>query len=311
MLTTYSQKVKNYLCEKSWESFKTDKNFQQAAFFLYGILLFSGEFSFDRIKLKCDNSNILEVCAYILIKFFDADISIAERKKADNLSYTIDVNPEDVKKITQAFGYTGNDVSVYHIRKVPDQHSKQYFMRGVFVACGNICDPRKSYHLELSTGHKNLSQELADLLFEYRIVTKSITRRSHYVIYCKGSEIIEDFLMLLGAQNFAYDVIDTRIEKEIKNNVNRINNFETANLNKTIDAATISISAISYLREMGVFESLPQQLKETARLREENPELTLEELGRLFEKKISKSGVSHRIGKIISIAREYSDYTLF
>ena len=312
MLTTYSQKVKNFLCEKSWEKFKEEQNRQEAIFFLYGILLFSGEFGFDKIRLKCENSNILEVCAYVLINFFDADIKITERKKSDGLSYTIFVDKaEDIKKITDAFGYTSQDMSVYRIKKKPEGNCRQYFLRGVFVACGNIHSPQKSYHMELSTSHMTLSGELASLLEEVGVNIKTTTRRSYYVLYCKGSENIEDFLMMLGAQNFAYDVIETRIEKNIINNINRVSNFEAANLNKTIDAATVSLSAIAYLREQGVFESLPEQLKETAILREENPELTLAELCRLFKRPISKSGLSHRINKIITIAREYSDYTLF
>lgn len=310
MLMTYSQRVKNFLCEKSWESFKENGG-DRARYFLYGILLFSGEFGFDGIRLKCENSNILEVCAYVLINCFDANISITERKKGEKTSYTILVNKEDVKKVTDALGYAAEDISVYRIKNKPDGDCRQYFLRGVFVACGNIRDPQKSYHLELSTSHKMLSEELCALFGEAGMDIRVTMRRSYYVLYCKDSESIEDFLMLLGAESFAYDVINTRIEKNIINNVNRVNNFESANLNKTIDASTISLSAIAYLREQGVFESLPEQLKETARLREENPELTLAELGLLFERKISKSGVSHRLNKIITAAREYSDYTLF
>ncbi len=312
MLTTYSQQVKNFLCEKSWEKFKEDNSRDRARFFLYGILLFSGEFGFDKIRLKCENSNILELCAYALINLYDADIKISERKKGESLSYTISVeNSDDIKKITDDFGYEPHDVSVYRIKCRPEGENRQYFFRGVFVACGNIHSPQKSYHMELATSHKTLGEELNSLLEQSGIEVKMTTRRSYYVYYCKDSEKIEDFLMLLGAESFAYDVINTRIEKNIKNNLNRVSNFETANMYKTIDAATVSLSAISYLREQGIFESLPEQLKETARLREENPELTLAELGRLFEKKISKSGVSHRLNKIITIAREYSDYTLF
>ncbi|MBE6688378.1 MAG: DNA-binding protein WhiA [Ruminococcaceae bacterium] len=312
MLMTYSQQVKNFLCEKSWEEFKAESNYEKAKFFLYGILLFSGEFGFERIILKCENSNILEVCAYVLINCFDADIKITERKKGDGLCYTISVDKaEDIKKITDNFGYTSEDVSVYRIKKRPDADCRQYFLRGVFVACGNIHSPQKSYHLEFSTSRMTLSGELFSLLEEAGIDIKKTTRRSYYVLYCKGSESIEDFLMLLGAENFAYDVIETRIEKGIINNINRVSNFESANLNKTIDAAAISLSAIAYLREQGVFESLPESLKETAKLREENPELTLSELCKLFKKPISKSGLCHRINKIITTAREYSDYTLF
>lgn len=312
MLTTYSQQVKNFLCEKSWEKFKEDGSRDKARFFLYGILLFSGEFSFDKIRLKCENSNILEVCAYVLINFYDAEINISERKKGETASYTISVDRrESIKKITDDFGYASGDVSVYRIKCRPEGENLQYFLRGVFVACGNIRSPQKSYHMEISTSHKMLSEDLAELLEEVGIEAKTTLRRSYYVFYCKDSEKIEDFLMALGAENFAYDVINTRIEKNIKNNLNRVSNFETANMYKTIDAATVSLSAIAYLREQGIFESLPEQLKETAVLREENPELTLAELGRLFEKKISKSGVSHRLNKIITVAREYSDYTLF
>ncbi|MBQ9940499.1 MAG: DNA-binding protein WhiA [Clostridia bacterium] len=313
MLNSYSKEVKNFLCEKSWEDFKNEKNFDKAKYFLYGILLFSGEFTFDRIKLKCDNSNILEICAYILIKFFDAKIQITERKVSENNSYAISIdNQLDVKRITDALGYDESDISVYRIKGEISDENLRFFLRGVFVASGNLHSPQKSYHFEFSTSHKHLAQQLKDMLTNSGLSVKMTVRRSYYVIYCKDSESIEDILMMLGAENFAYDIINTRIEKEIINNINRVNNFESANINKTIDAATIVLSAISYLREQGVFESLlSEQLKETARIREENPEMSLMELCNMFDGKISKSGLNHRLNKIISIAREYSDNTLF
>lgn len=313
MLMTYSQEIKNFLCEKSWEEFKNEQTFGNALYFLYGILLFSGEFGFDRIKLKCDNSNILEVCAYVLINFFDADIQIAERKAAGGISYTVAVDKSnDVKRITDALGYSSEDISVYRLKAPGNDENLRYFLRGVFVAGGNVRLPEKGYHLELSTSHKILAEDMKTLFENSGILMKITTRRSYYVLYCKDSEKIEDFLMLLGAENYAYDIINTRIAKEIRNNINRVSNFDNANINKTIDAATIVLAAISYLREQGVYESLlSDTLKETARLREENPEMSLTELAGMFEKKISKSGLNHRLNKIIEIAREYSDNTLF
>lgn len=313
MLMTYSQEIKNFLCEKSWEDFKNEQSFGKALYFLYGILLFSGEFEFDRIKLKCDNSNILEVCAYVLINFFDADIQISERKNSAGISYTVLVEGKnDVKRITDALGYSEDDISVYRLKSLPEDEKLRYFLRGVFVAAGNVRMPEKGYHLEFSTSHKILAEEMQSLLEDNGVSVKITTRRSYYVLYCKDSERIEDFLMLLGAESYAYDIINTRIAKEIRNNINRVSNFDSANINKTIDAATIVLAAISYLREQGVYESLlSDTLKETARVREENPEMSLTELTSVFERKISKSGLNHRLNKIVEIAREYSDNTLF
>ena len=138
----------------------------------------------------------------------------------------------------------------------------------------------------------------------YGIEFKIINSNLKYIIYLKESEQISKFLACIGASKAVLKFEDIRIYKEMKNNVNRIVNMETANLNKTIDAAFLQIEDIKLIKKKNKFEDLPNELKEVALLRLENPEASLKEIGEMLEVPISKSGVNHRFKKINNYAEE-------
>ena len=138
----------------------------------------------------------------------------------------------------------------------------------------------------------------------YEIEFKIINSNLKYIIYLKESEQISKFLACIGASKAVLKFEDIRIYKEMKNNVNRIVNMETANLNKTIDAAILQIEDIKLIKKKNKFEDLPNELKEVALLRLENPEASLKEIGEMLEVPISKSGVNHRFKKINNYAEE-------
>ena len=175
------------------------------------------------------------------------------------------------------------------------------FLKAIFLMCGTINDPQKSYRLELVFDNESLRNSVLNLILDMGLNAKASVRRDKFIIYIKSSEDIENFLTTIGAVNATFSVMNSKIYKEFVNNVNRATNCDNANINKAIIASKKHIEAILELMEMKKFDSLPEQLKETALRRIEFKELNYEQLGKKFTPPISKSGIYHRLEKIRSI----------
>lgn len=175
-------------------------------------------------------------------------------------------------------------------------------IREAFIKSGSITDPNKEYHLEVLFKTKKKAEEFRTLLENFEIHGKVIKKGSGYITYIKDSEDIVNFLALIGANNGVLRFEEIRVLKDARNSVNRIVNCETANFNKTLGAAENQIKAIKLLKKKHKFNLLTAELKEIAELRLKNPEASYEEIGKMLEKPISKSGVSHRLNKIITIS---------
>ena len=145
-------------------------------------------------------------------------------------------------------------------------------------------------------------EKVIKMLNNFEIKAKKLERKNGYSIYLKDGEEISKLLALIGANSGVLKFEEIRVIKEIKNNVNRKVNYETANLNKTVNAAVKQINAIKELKKKGKFNSLPDSLKEIAELRLENPDSSLQELGQRLSTPIGKSGVNHRLNKIIDLS---------
>lgn len=181
---------------------------------------------------------------------------------------------------------------------------KRAFLRGAFLEAGSIGDPEKGYHFEIVSSTKELADKLIKLLDNFGIKGKFVKRKNTYPVYFKESESIVDFLGITQATVSLLRLENVRIYKEVKNNVNRTVNYETANIKKTALAAVQQLDSINYLKKIGKLEYLPIKLKELAEIRLENPEATLKELGELLDPPLTKSGVNHRLKKIDEIAEE-------
>jgi DNA-binding protein WhiA len=181
------------------------------------------------------------------------------------------------------------------------------FMKGLFLTCGTINDPKRSYHLELAVSNDVRCFALLDFLSdEVGIQAKRTVRRGVGAIYIKESSTIEDFMTFIGAPQVTLSIMNVKILRDIRNNENRRTNCDAANIFKSTGAAALQLKAIQILNEGGRMDSLPESLKETARLREENPELSLEELAAKHDPPITKSGLSHRMKKLIDLSKEIS-----
>ena len=195
-------------------------------------------------------------------------------------------------------------VALMEGRDKPCPYCKKSFFRGLFLSAGNISDPKGAYHLEFAIVDENLAVEIKDILNEENIFLKYVKRRNKHVLYLKSSEQIEDFLYYIHAEKISFDIMETKIFKDFRNNANRVSNFETANLEKTSKASAEQIDAIKLLMKKGKFDLLPDELKQTARLRLENIELSTQEIGETLSPPVSKSGITHRMRKIINMAKE-------
>lgn len=178
------------------------------------------------------------------------------------------------------------------------------YLRGAFMASGSVNNPETSrYHLEIYSIYEEHNQDICAMLNSFDLNARTLTRRNGYISYLKGAEQIADFLVLIGATNSMLKFEDVRIVRDMRNSVNRLVNCETANMNKTIDAASKQLENIEYIEARVGLQALPEKLQEIAELRLANPEVSLKELGEMIPSgAISKSGINHRIRKINEFA---------
>ena len=179
---------------------------------------------------------------------------------------------------------------------------KRAFLRGAYLCIGSMSNPGKSYHLEFDCMKKERAELLQDLITAFDIPAKIALRKKYYVVYVKEGSAICDILNIMGAHVSLMDFENHRIVKEVRNSINRKVNCETANITKTVNAAAGQVKDIQLIEETCGLDKLPESLQEIARLRLENQEATLQELGEMLTHRVGKSGVNHRLRKLSMIA---------
>jgi len=185
-----------------------------------------------------------------------------------------------------------------------DEQLARLIIREEFIKSGSINDPNKKYHLQILFKTNKKAKKIAQILEKFDIKAKIIKKEKNYMLYIKDGEEISEFLALIGAQKSVIKFEEIRVIKEKRNDINRLVNCETANLNKTINASVKQIEDIKKIKKHKKFESMPENLKEIANIRIENPDVPLVELGKMLSKPIGKSGVNHRLKKISEIAED-------
>lgn len=276
----------------------------------YGMLLFSSRFSTREIIFKTENHYAATRLESLLCDLFSPIIEFQkdlnpEKSKQKLCKLTLPLK-EECKSIFENFGHTAKDIRLRINRaNLSDESLFVPFLRGVFLSCGSVTDPQKGYHLELSVRHKTLADNLILLINEidvFSVSPKLISRKGGYVVYLKGNDSICDFLGYIGAGNSVMKMIEASAYKEVINRINRQHNSELANIRKISDASARQIRAIKKIINKSGVKSLPPELKELALLRLENPEMSLKELGDSLSNPISRSGVNHRIERLLKIA---------
>ncbi|MBR3281440.1 MAG: DNA-binding protein WhiA [Clostridia bacterium] len=167
-----------------------------------------------------------------------------------------------------------NDKSII----LKDDECQKCFLRGVFLGSGSVINPDSRYHLEVVASNQENAIFINEIIESFDIKAKMIKRKKDYIIYLKGAESISTFLAAIGANQGTLKFEETRVIKEVRNNINRVSNFENANFDKTVDASLSQLEDIMLIRKTRKFSKLPEPLKELARLRLSYKEATFEEL---------------------------------
>ena len=306
---SFSTETKREICTK----LSTRRPLQYTE--LYAMLLLGRAFSADSIVFKTENEHTFSHYIFLLNTLFKPAVEVVAPMKGDsghNRSYTVTVTSRsDCKKIFEYYGHDSSQLSLRVNRaNLEDEDQQRAFVRGAFLACGSVTDPEKGYHLEFAVSYRNLCMDICRIIREIQdcdISVKMLSRMGAYVAYVKDSEQICDLLAYMGAVVAAMNVMGAKALKQVRNTANRRANSEIANLQKTASAAAVQIKAIKKLKKNGGYNLLPEELKTVADLRYDYPELTLRQLGEMLDPPISRSGVNHRLEKIIRFAEDSKD----
>ena len=187
---------------------------------------------------------------------------------------------------------------------VKTEEYKKAYIRGAFIGGGSVTNPEKTYHLEFVTHSEEYAIDLCKLINSFGLNSKVIQRKNSFIIYIKEGEQIVDLLNIVGAHTSLLELENIRIMKEMRNNVNRLVNCETANLSKTVNAAVRQVESIKLIQSSIGLQRLPKNLQEVAELRLSYPDESLKELGEMLDPPVGKSGINHRLRKIEKIVEE-------
>lgn len=297
---SFSSKIKNELCRMD--------NLKKCCYYAELLAAFRANIDYEKLEKKNSEIRLItENASFARRTFLNIkhvynilpEIIIRRNPRLKkNLLYIIIINSEDILGSLDLLKYSEN------IKKMC---CKKSYLRGLFLATGSISDPEKTYHLEFNCKEYKLAEEIVESLNKFKLSSKIITRKGNYVVYLKDGEKIAVFLNLTGAHKSLMEYENIRIIKDVKNNVNRIVNCETANIGKTADAAVRQINSINYIKENIGFENLPENLRLIAELRLKFTEYNLKELGELLNPVLGKSGVNHRLNKLDKIAENYKN----
>ena len=295
---SFSSQVKNELVKIEYESYCCKKSL------LYGMTLFSKEFSYRGCMFQTENENIVMLYKLLLKELcnIDTDISVSPSGK----NYSIVVEAKAIS--TQIFTFFGLDKSDTNLKvnfsNFQCSRCQNAFLAGAFLSCGTVSSPEKDYHLEFIVPFLNLTKSFITFLQEMELNPKLTNRKGYNIIYFKVSEQIEDCLYMMGASVAMFDMMNVKIVKEIRNSANRKANCETANIEKMVRAASPQIAAILKIKDKRGLSSLPEPLEQMALIRLENPDSSLQELAEMFDPPLSKSGANHRLKRLVEIAKE-------
>ena len=269
----------------------------------YGVLLFCNTFTAAEVRIITENPEFAARLPRLFQRAFSLKFDSLPDGTRDKLIFRI-TQHHKLARIVDLLGYDPSLVLHVNFGLLEDDCCRTAFVRGAFLAGGSVTDPEKRYHLELATSHTQASREVSALLTEMGFLPHSVRRSGNSVIYFKQSEHIEDLLTTIGAPAAAMDIMTAKVDKEIRNGANRAMNCDMANVNKTVDAALEQIAGIRRLESSGRLAQMPEKLRQAARLRLENPEMSLQQLAERSDPPVSKSCMNHRMRKLMEEAND-------
>ncbi len=262
------------------------------------------------LALETENPAIARKVYKLTKSLFDIKKEVSVRRRLrlkQSIVYTVRMIPQkEAKGVLKTLGVVFTPDG-FHVQSQSDCLRKKCcqraYLRGAFLGCGTLADPeRKTYHLEMIVKDDENHKIICELMINFGLKPKTLIKREKNIIYLKESEQIVDFLNIIGAHSSLLLFEGVRVQKHVRNRINRLVNCETANLSKTVDASMKQLEVIAFIdRNIGL-ENLSGSLSEIARLRMDNPDLSLKELGEGMSPAVSKSGVNHRMRRLQKIA---------
>ena len=306
---SFSEEVKHELIRKNSDN----KKFQVAE--LAALLRMNGTIQIQdnslAVKIKMFYGDLARKI-YSLLKNeynFGVDIIVRKRMHFDREQiYELRLHPQEgLEEFLQNLGFISKDNQfIFKIKEsfIKDEESRKGYLRGAFLGGGSVNSPRSEYHLEFRCEYRRQAEDLLRILVYFDLEGRITEHQEKQVVYFKSYNDVVKILNLLGAHQALLEMEGVQILKEVKNNVNRRVNCETANLDKTVNAALSQLEDITLIEEEHGLDQLSSSLKEIAKLRKKNPYASLKELGEMLDPSLSKSGVNHRIRRIKKIARQ-------
>ena len=294
---SFSMQVKDELVKTEYEAACCKKSL------LYGMCIFGKSFSAGSVSLQTENEHVAELYANLLKELFNINYTVKKSPKGRNITVSVS-EKSDAAKLFKSFGHEGAGSLKINHSNFDCESCVKAFTAGAFLSCGTISTPEKDYHLEFTVPYLNLSKSLMTLIEEMELKPKYTYRHGYNIVYFKESESIEDCLYLMGASDAMFEMMNVKIVKDFRNMANRKANCETANITRMVNAVAGQIQSIDKIWNKKGKEYLPENLEILAELRYENPDLSLSELAQMCNPSLSRSGVNHRLKRIIDIAAE-------
>jgi len=304
---SFSAEVKNELARVSVEHGCCHIAELAALMRMGGTMLIGGNNNLG-ITFTTENAAVARKVLTLMKRSFDLKtevvISRSRRLKKAN-SYMLKVVPSKVvTEVLNVLGMMhGDSISAGRDAGLLRRNCcRRAYLRGAFLGGGSVSKPEGEYHLELVTGNQDFAKTLIRLLKTFDLTGKHAERKQDHIVYLKGGDAITSFLRIIGANNALFAFENVRVVKDMRNQVNRLVNCETANLQKTVNAAVRQVDRIHLIdRKIGLGK-LPDTLREAAELRLDHPDATLQELVQLAGGQIGKSGMNHRLRNLERIA---------
>ena len=272
----------------------------------YGVLLFCHTYAPDGIRITTANPAFAARLPKLFKKAFGLSFDSLPPENAIGKRSFLITDRAKIAAIYAAFGNDASNALVHHVNfaVLEEDCCRISFLRGAFLAGGSVTDPEKRYHLEVATTHRQVERETFTLMQELGFNPKESSREGNALLYFKQSDAIADFLTAIGAPVTGMAVITTRVDKEMRNTITRQLNCDSANADKTVNAAQEQLTAIRRYASLYGLDSLPEPLKDAALLRITNPAASLADLSRLSYPAVTKSCLSHRLKKIADLVKE-------
>ena len=269
----------------------------------YGVLLYCNTFQAGQARIVTENEAFSRRLPVLFKKAFK--LAFDRLPEGEGKQVFVIEDPVKLAVLHQTFGDHPRALALHlNFAAVEEDCCRAAFLRGAFLAGGSVTDPRKGYHLELATSHHSVSREVLALMRELDQEPKAAQRKGNAVIYFKQSDKIEDLLTCIGAPLAAMEVMNAKLERDIRGKVNRRVNCDAANLDKAVEAAMAQVEAIRRLERDSVLVTLPDKPREVAALRLAHPEDTLAQLAERCDPPITKSALNHRLRKLVELGKE-------